>query len=56
MHKICEGCSKLNGDGCPYGIVPSAYIRRDECAFNPKVKETAKEKIRVGQQKQRKRK
>jgi hypothetical protein len=56
----CDGCSKavpkgpLGFKGCSvYFFVPNHLIRAGACAFNPPVLETAKKRVRVGQQKQR---
>jgi len=59
--KVCEGCSKSPW-WCATGYACSIYYdprktfgyRSGECAFNQKSKNSKVSKVRVGQQKQRK--
>lgn len=58
---VCEGCSK-SPYWCATGYACGVYsdprktfgYRQGECAFNQKTKSTAGNKVRVGQQKQKK--
>ena len=58
----CDGCAKIKDGNCTVYPNPAAVMRWKEdkakigCAFNSKVEEKAKGKVRVGQQKQKKKK
>jgi len=57
--EACEGCSKIVDDNCSVYPNPQAVMKRNSkigCSFNFKTEEKAKSKVRVGQQKQKKKK
>ena len=53
---ICEGCDRVSEEiACKvHAFVPPYYIRHKCCPFNKKATTVPKVKVRVGQQKQRK--
>jgi len=58
--EACNGCSKISDGKCTVYPNPAAVMRWSNdktkmgCSFNAKVEEKAKGKVRVGQQKQKK--
>jgi hypothetical protein len=59
--EACNGCAKISDGKCTVYPNPAAVMRWSNdktkmgCSFNVKVEEKAKGKVRVGQQKQKKR-
>ena len=57
--EACNGCSKIVDENCSVYPNPQAVMKQKGkigCSFNIKTEEKAKGKVRVGQQKQKKKK
>jgi len=58
--EACNGCSKISDGNCTVYPDPAKVMRWSDnksklgCSFNKKVEEKSKGKVRVGQQKQKK--